>query len=527
MAAAAAAVAVLAVLGAPAPAGAQVPLDASTVAARKHFFGSTNVNAAGRVRSDRVILSWFSVGSLAAAFRGRVVLLDTYVHKGEERPGYVPTTTAELRALRPEAIFVGHGHFDHAKSAGEIAAHAGALLVGTAEHCAQARREAAGHGHPAARVRCLQVEPAGSPPGGGIRSIRPLGDTVEVDVLKHVHSAAEPPDGEGHETSLMSPVPPDGSSILLHPPGPSLVGGLSPEGDEGGTLLYQFRIGAFALTWHDSAGPLRERGPKLFGLLRALPRTDVQVGAALGFNDPTNGMRDIVDYVVTLRPKVFQPVHHDFVAEYGASKGLEGVFRRELAKRADRPAVDVRWTYDPHDYLRPDVFTFDPADPAWADAVAPAPPSPAARARCLPAGTAVTRRGIGRVGLGLTRLGLARATRLRPAAARRFARAFCVAGGGRVTAVFDGTRTASRARLLVTTAPRQRARAVGPGSAVAALRRRFPLARRAAPGLYRAFPRSVHFFGVRGGRVRFVAVTDRGLAAFPVALRRYLARAGV
>ena len=102
---------------------------AQMVAARKHFFGSENVAADGRVRPDRVIVSWFSVASLAMAIDGHVVLLDTYIHKGEERPSYVPTTTSELVALNPEAIFIGHGHFDHAKSAGQIAANTGAKMM--------------------------------------------------------------------------------------------------------------------------------------------------------------------------------------------------------------------------------------------------------------------------------------------------------------------------------------------------------------------------------------------------------------
>ena len=53
-------------LAAPAAANAQ-ELPAETIEARQHFFGSENVGADGSVRSDRVILSWFSVASLAAA----------------------------------------------------------------------------------------------------------------------------------------------------------------------------------------------------------------------------------------------------------------------------------------------------------------------------------------------------------------------------------------------------------------------------------------------------------------------------
>lgn len=341
-------------------------LPAETVEARAHFFGRGNVDAEGRVRSGRVIVSWFSVGSLAAAIDGHVVLLDTYIHKGEDRPNYVPTTTRELIALRPEAIFVGHGHFDHAATAGTIAARTGAVLVGTPQHCEQAREEASGEAGGPAAVECIEAAGADSAPGSEVRQIRPLGEDVAVSVVKHLHSAAEPPDGEGHETTLQTAPLPDSGLILLHPPGPSVLAGLDPSGDEGGTLLYRFQVGDFSFVWHDSAGPLREQGPQLFDVLRSLRPADVQIGAVLGFNEPTNGLRDPVDYLVSLAPKVFFPIHQDFVAEYGASKSMEGVMRREIARRGGVPS-EVRWLYDPYDYVRPELMSFDVADPRWSD----------------------------------------------------------------------------------------------------------------------------------------------------------------
>src|SRR5688500_1534823 len=74
------------------PAGAVAAND--TVAARKRFFGASNVDASGRVRDDRVILSWFSVSSFAASFNGHVVLLDAWIARGSYSD-YVPTTTEE------------------------------------------------------------------------------------------------------------------------------------------------------------------------------------------------------------------------------------------------------------------------------------------------------------------------------------------------------------------------------------------------------------------------------------------------
>ena len=461
---------------APGPPGAAAaePLPAETVAARQHFFGAENVGPDGAVRRDRVILSWFSVASLAAAFDGHVVLLDSYIHKEEDLPNYVPTTTDELVALRPEALFVGHGHFDHAGTGGEIIARTGAFLVGTPEHCDQAKSQAAAYTGQAVDVRCVDAVTRGSEPGAEVNELRPLGGGIEVTALKHIHSATEAPDGENHETTLGNAPLADPRLVLLHPPGPSVLGNLSTEGDEGSSILYQFRLGSFSLIWNDTAGPLRERGPHLLDLLTKLQATDVEVGAVLGFNDPTNGLRDIVDYVERLKPQVFYPVHHDFVAEYGASQRMKGIMEREMARRGELP-TELRWLYDPQDYLRPGLMTFDPRDPRWGG------PS------CLARRLRVRPRGIGRVRIGAT------AT----------AQSFCVDGGGLVTVRVGGD---GRITSIRTTAPLHRTRGIGVGSSVRLMRSRYRRAREVRTGLYRASPGSRIHFAVRRGRVRQLVV---------------------
>jgi L-ascorbate metabolism protein UlaG (beta-lactamase superfamily) len=449
------------------------PLPAETVAARQHFFGAENVAADGSVRRDRVILSWFSVASLAAAIDGHVVLLDAYIHKEEDLPNYVPTTTDELVALRPEALFIGHGHFDHAATGGEIIARTGAFLVGTPEHCDQAEVQAAAYAEQAVDVRCVDVVTRGSDPGAEVNELRPLGDRIGVTALKHIHSAAEAPDGENHETTIGNAPIPDARLVLLHPPGPSVLGNLSTEGDEGSSILYRFRLGNFSLIWNDTAGPLRERAPHLLEILQRLPATDVEVGSVLGFNDPTNGLRDIVDYVERLEPQVFYPVHHDFVAEYGASQRMKGIMEREMAKRGELP-TELRWLYDPGDYLRPGLMTFDPRDPRWGGPT------------CLARRLRVRPRGIGRVRIGA------------PAAERRL----CVDGGGEVTVrTTDGVINQIR-----TTAPMHRTRGVGAGSPLELVRKRYRRARETRRGLYRASPGSRIYFALRAGRVRHIVV---------------------
>jgi hypothetical protein len=363
---------------APTSAAAAEPVPAATIRARQHFFGAENVAADGSLPRGRVILSWFSVASYAAAVDGHVVLLDAYIHKGEDRPSYVPTTYDEVADLRPEAIFIGHGHYDHATRAGELAARTNATVIGTPEHCDQTKAQAQAYAGRVLPIRCIEAVDRGSAPGAQVRELRPLGDDVCVSVFKHVHSAAEPPDAEHRDPQLLPPPLIDPTLILVHPPGPSAAPGLAnTAGDEGSSLLYQFRIGRFALVWNDSSGPLRERAPNVFDVMRKLPPTDVQVNAVIGFNNPTNGVRDPVDYLDAIRPKVMYPNHHDFVSEYGSGDDFEQYMYREMARHEGlTAATELRWMRDPYDYLRPSLMTFNVDDPRWAqDDGDPARPS--------------------------------------------------------------------------------------------------------------------------------------------------------
>jgi hypothetical protein len=163
---------------------------------------------------------------------------------------------------------------------------------------------------------------------GTKREIRPLGRRVGVTVIRNLHSG------------LAS--------------GPILNSG----GAE--ALMYRFRVGRFSLVWNDTVGPLREKSPRLLGVLRRLPPTDIQTGASMGFGQAEQGLRDPVDYSQALRAKLYYPNHQDFYfLEGGPLDGRSSALRPQLLA-AFRGRVGlktrVRWLQDPGDYLRPLVF---------------------------------------------------------------------------------------------------------------------------------------------------------------------------
>ena len=351
------AVAASALSAAPAAAAPPAPPDLqATIAERSRFFGAENVDQrTGALPRNEVHLSWVSVSTFAAAVDGHVVLFDAYIHKGEQERAYVPATTKDLIALHPEAILLGHGHYDHGQLAGPIAAATGATVVGTQGHCDQASADA---GKPLSCVVAFGPDAA----FGATKAISVL-PGVCTTALLHVHSAAEPPDPSRDPTNPAVGVP-DPGVVLEHPPGPGTT--LIAPGDEHGTVLYQLRIGHFTLTMHDSSGPLKEQAPEVFPVLRSLRPTDVQVGALVSFNNPTNGLRDAAMYVDALQPKVFVPNHHDFIGgEYGGADDYEPQLRRELEDYDVDP--ELRFLSDPDDYVRPNLLRFDVDDPRWVD----------------------------------------------------------------------------------------------------------------------------------------------------------------
>jgi len=115
----------------------------ATISAREKFFGAENVDArSGEVREDKVIFSWVTNATLAVSIKGRIVLLDTYTNQLEVTPPpeqtdfrRSPISVQDLLNLRQEAIFLGHGHGDHADNAAYVAKWLNIPIYSSPETC--------------------------------------------------------------------------------------------------------------------------------------------------------------------------------------------------------------------------------------------------------------------------------------------------------------------------------------------------------------------------------------------------------
>ena len=350
------AIAALIPVGAPATAGQ----NNEKVMARQKFFGKENVNPrTGAVRSDKIIFSWFSVSSYAVAIKGHVFLLDAWVARGSHS-GYVPTNPEEVAALDPEYIFIGHGDFDHAADAAQIASATGAPIVGTPEHCDSIQSQTE------TKLDCIPVAPEGATPGI-LKNLNNLIPGVEISAVIHIHSSVESPEPEGGRL----PCPPLWNALdtAEHPPTPEDMEHLLDHLPDarGGNVLYQFRVGDFSFAHHDTTGKIDKDAPAAVKTIERLPDTDVQFGSVLAFGQVTNCLRSLGLYIDALDPKIYAAMHHDnFTYFIGANaKDLEPLVREELDRIPEKKRPELLYSYDSADYLNHEIFTFDPTDPRW------------------------------------------------------------------------------------------------------------------------------------------------------------------
>lgn len=214
----------------------------ATITARQNFFGAENVDPrTGQVRTDRVIFSWITNAGFAASFRGRVVLLDTYINR-EEVPAAsgpdlrrTPFTAQDLVALNPEAIFLGHGHGDHADNAAYVAKLLNIPIYSTPETCDVMQQDVARMAADpntanggvkiipdANQVKCIGVVPRGSAPGTAVVTIPQLEPVATITAFKHIHSNSVPTDPKfwGSNNPIVPVVQDfDPREAALYPPG--------------------------------------------------------------------------------------------------------------------------------------------------------------------------------------------------------------------------------------------------------------------------------------------------------------------
>jgi hypothetical protein len=338
------------------------------VAARSHFFGAENVDQkTGEVDKEKVIFSWFSVQSYAVAARGHVFLLDSYIYRLADTPAYVPTTVQELVDLKPEYIFLGHGHGDHSDNAAYIAVKTGARIFGASEHCDSMRGDAERIFGAGTSVQCTSLTTPGSAPGAEVSNIDVMRPQVCIVAFKHLHSGPAPLDPDFPPNPINPVRDPRVNDLFPPQPAPTLdtrtraLNGAGPI-----AMLYQFSVGDFSFLWHDTNGPIKDFAPQIIPMLASMPKVDVEFGSLVSTGETINGVRDIAMYIELVKPKIFYGGHSDNF-NIGASEYYHQALQRQFdifgIPESEQP--EIGGMHDPYDYLRPRLATFEWKNPHW------------------------------------------------------------------------------------------------------------------------------------------------------------------
>ena len=223
------------------------------IQARQKFFGIENVDDKGRVDRDKVIFSWATNTTYVVSVLGRVILLDSYINRPE-----LPTAPLDTRRtpilpqdfvdVRPEAIFLGHGHGDHADNAAFVAKWTGATIYASPETCDVMQQDVTRmfkdpnlhnggariipNGDP---VNCVGAVPRNSAPGeytgtlanptGGtttVRRITQFDPQICILTFKHIHSGTAPVDPSFPHTPLNNLGDPRYAGRVITDPPPAI-----------------------------------------------------------------------------------------------------------------------------------------------------------------------------------------------------------------------------------------------------------------------------------------------------------------
>jgi hypothetical protein len=368
-------------------------VDPAVVKARQFFFGAENVNAKGEVDKSKVIFSWLTNATLAASVKGHVIMLDTFIHRAETVPGRTPFVVEDLLSLKPEALFLGHGHGDHADNAAWLSAKLSIPVFASAETCidlqADAQKFFAQGAINTNKVECHDATSFGSEPGAETVTLDVLKDVASVTAFRHLHSGTSSPETSFAITPVQNIA--DARDAQLYPPGVPhsfLTGGRT-----GGpvSIWYSFVVKGqnnFTFSWHNTTGDLVNGctidkgftpatginncwGPRVAAQVKAriaaLPKTDLEFGSFVSLGFAVNGMRDPIENSAVLQPQVWIPIHQTNAALPTSAPEFQIAYQKQLDQMvpaltaAQRP--EARWMIDPIDYLKPLVF--DPGDDRW------------------------------------------------------------------------------------------------------------------------------------------------------------------
>lgn len=296
----------------------------------------TLASAGGLLPKDphTLVLRWLGFTGYEVVYDGQIILLDAYFDRGYGmgsvglNGGFAPLGFKAADVKKVNAIFIGHGHFDHMSDAASIGARTGAMVVG---------------GPPTAeKLRTQPIDPK------QIREVTGRGGEVfpfkgfKVEAILGRHSENPPDVTSALNTALKAvsqskPLTPEQAAetdeVLKR-------GTMDPRVTAEGTIAYLFTFdNGFKLLYKDSSGTIT--AIEKAAMARVGPVDVAILPLALSLIQSVN-IQLAMQYAETFRPTYYLPNHHDSAMD-GLWRATEPVF--QAVKDADPSIITVSKGY--------------------------------------------------------------------------------------------------------------------------------------------------------------------------------------
>lgn len=277
--------------------------------------------------ANTVVLRWLGVSNYELAYRGQVVLFDTFYSRvWPARPlGVLPGDITKATA-----VMIGHGHWDHIADAPEIARQTGAKIYG---------------GPPSTDwLKAQGVPDAQLVTWKGGETQRFNGFSIQAVHAAHAGGRPEP---VNKMMTLYEQLVPDFYGRAQTPEEKAATDRLLKRGAGGprisseGTLTYLVTFdNGYRIVFDDTAGaPTPEQKAAFAGIAR----TDIAIVPYTGRINTTRQNADSMPIVETFKPRIVLPSHHEDETGIGAHYDMP-VYPLGIAVREKYPDAQ---TIDP------------------------------------------------------------------------------------------------------------------------------------------------------------------------------------
>jgi hypothetical protein len=256
---------------------------------------------------DVAILRWLGTSNYELAYRGKIVIMDTFYDR--------PARTASLgfnvdQVSKADVILIGHAHFDHISDVAAVAAQTGAKVVGSAITTA----EAIELGVPKAQIITVTGNETLHYGDIAIRPTHIIHSTIEdglipaLDALYNVDAMPLTPEQKVQSAAVRA----RGSRDP----------GIITEGTMGFTLTFS---NGFTMVWFDSVGDPNAEERRLASELAPV---DVAIFPWTPHPISETQLVYTFQHLELFKPRLYLPDHHDSIWGVWLDNGLAPLFMK-------------------------------------------------------------------------------------------------------------------------------------------------------------------------------------------------------